>query len=178
MKVRRRPRDVSQRRSLEGAGVFRLVGYLAAARIGFLLIHADTDIVILLIGKQDSIVAVVALDRLENIKATIRAHADRCIVAGFPTIPRRVAADDRSFERRNRLHHVLWRGIALKNFLKLCLVSLQRIYLRGDLTGLLTNAHVAAFQCGHGLCLERAAPAIPVKLLVIADVPKSRTAAW
>src|SRR6185503_21089133 len=102
-------------------------------RIEFLLVHADTDIVILLIRKEHSVMTVIALDRLENVPASIRAHADRRIVAGLPAIPRGVAADDRSFKRRYRFHHVFRRGITLKDFLKLRLVPLERIYLRGNL---------------------------------------------
>ena len=45
--------------------------------IRLFLVHADADVVILLIRKQNSIVAVVTLDRLENIPPAPRALAQR-----------------------------------------------------------------------------------------------------
>ena len=71
------------------------IGY--AHRAG--LVHPDADVVILLIRKQHAIVAVVALDRLEDVPAAERALADRCVVARSPPVPRSVSANDCPLKR-------------------------------------------------------------------------------
>src|SRR6185369_3437516 len=170
-------RDISQCRRFESAGVFRFFRNREPPDVRFFLVHPDPDVVILLIGEQNSIVAVVTFDRLENIPAANRTLTHRALVAGAVTVPRSVAADDRSLVGGYGLHHVLGRRVALKHFLKLLFVSLQCVYLCNDLARLLADGHVPTGPCSHGLLLERAAAPVPVKLFVISDVPKRRAAA-
>jgi len=108
--------DVSQRWSFEGTSVFRFVSDFEPANVGLFGVHANTDVVILLIGEQHAIVAVVALDRLEDIPTAPSALTDRSVVASLPTVPGCVATDDSSFVRRNRFYDVVRSGVALKTF--------------------------------------------------------------
>src|SRR6185437_2796365 len=126
------------------ARVFWLIRKLESTWIGLRLVHADADVVILLIRKQNPIVTVVALDRLKDIPPTNRTLAHRALIARAPAIERRVATDDCPLKRSDRHHHVLCRRVALKHSLKLRLVILQRIYLRDDLARVYAHTHVCA----------------------------------
>src|SRR5205085_11345252 len=112
---------------LERASIFRLVRHLETTDIRLLLVHPDADVVILLVREQHAVVAVVALDRLKDVPAAPRALIDRCVVAGFPAVPRGIAADDRALKRGDRFHDVFGSSVAVKHSLKLGAIVLQRI---------------------------------------------------
>src|SRR6185503_3835511 len=154
--------------------IFRSVRHLEPASIRLRLVHADPDVVKLLVRKQKSIVTVVALDPLKNIPTTKRTLANRRLIACAPAIPRRITSDDCPLKRSNRLHQVLRRRVALKYFLKLRSVTLQGIYFRDDFGSPVSDTHVRARPCSHRLLLERIAATVPVKLCVITDIPKRR----
>ena len=130
----------------------------------------------LLIGEKLSVVTVVALGLFEYVVPTLGRLGRSGLIACLPLVPRSVAADDRALECRQCLHYVFSSRFAGKNLLELRAIALQSVYFRNDISFVIFSAHVAALPRSHRLFLERWTSAIPVKHLMVTDIPKCWTA--
>src|SRR5262249_46155966 len=134
------------------------------------------NVVVLLVSKQHSIVAIIAFQVLEELPSCLLVFRHGLLVACFKPVVSRVTTNDRTLERRDRLEDVVYRGITLENTLKLLVVPRNRINLGDNFIFLSLGSHIAAAPCCRTLSFERRAAAVPIKFLLIADIPQSGAA--